>query len=410
MPRMPVVSWLSLVLVVSLAFVPADAAPNPAARLASSSNAFGFDLYQRLRSKPGNLVISPASLTTVLTMAWGGARGETAEQMRSVLHLEGSPDEVMSTSGQLARSLQDPARPVVFHIANRLFAQSSYKLVPAFQQKTAKAFGAPVELLDFRKAPEPARVHINRWIEEKTAHRIKDLVPRGGVDPDTRLVIVNAIYFLGDWEAPFLREMTRPAPFHLSASEKKDMPTMNQQGMYLVAHQDGVTALQLPYKGNTMSMLLLVPDEIEGLTAVESGLDAGKLDALVGSLKAQYVSLSLPKFEVNPGASLSLAGDLKALGMSLAFDPERADLSGISVPPTPAQRLFAGEVFHKAFVRVDEKGTEAAAASAMGVPAGAGPGGGPPRIVVDRPFLFLIRDNASGMVLFLGRVADPGRR
>lgn len=412
MRRMRVLSWLSLILVVSLAFVPADAgsAPNPAARLASSSNAFGFDLYQRLRSKPGNLVISPASLTTALTVAWGGARGETAEQMGSVLHLEGSPDEVMAASGELARSLQDPGRPVVFHIANRLFTQSSYKLVPAFQQKTAKAFGAPVEPLDFRKAPEPARARINQWVEEKTAHRIQDLVPRGGVGPDTRLVIVNAIYFLGEWGNPFLREMTRPAPFHLSASETKNVPMMNQSSTYFVARQDGVTALQLPYKGNSMSMLLLVPDAIEGLAAVEGKLDATMLDSLVNAMKPQFLELALPKFEVNPAESLALARELRGLGMPLVFNPEKADLTGIAVPPTPARRLFAGEVFHKAFVRVDEKGTEAAAASAMGIPAGAAPGGGPPQVRVDRPFLFLIRDNASGMVLFLGRVADPGRK
>jgi serine protease inhibitor len=408
--RMRVLSWLSLVLVVSLAFVPADAAPDPAARLASSSNVFGFDLYQRLRSKPGNLVISPASLTTALTMAWGGAKGETAEQMRRVLHLVGSPGEVMIASGELARSLQDPGRPVVFHIANRLFTQSSYKLVPAFQQKTAKAFGAPVEPLDFRKAPEPARARINQWIEEKTARRIQDLVPRGGVGPDTRLVIVNAIYFLGDWENPFLRDLTRPAPFHLSASETRNVPTMNQSNTYFVGHQGAVTALQIPYKGSAMSMLFLVPDAIDGLPAVEGALGAKALDSLVSAMKPRYLELALPKFEVNPGGSLSLGEDLRALGMTAAFDSKRADFTGIANPVDPLQRLFAGQVFHKAFVRVDEKGTEAAAASAMGIPTGAGPGGGPPQVRIDRPFLFLIRDNASGMVLFLGRVTDPGRR
>ncbi|HEY2294457.1 MAG TPA: serpin family protein [Thermoanaerobaculia bacterium] len=300
---------------------------NAVLKLARSSNELGFDLYQRLRRKPGNLVISPASVTTALCMAWSGARGETAAQMKKVLHLQGTPDEVMAASGELARALQEPSRPIVFHLANQLFAEKTYKLVPAYVEKTRKAFGAPIERLDFKMASEPARVHINQWVESRTDHRIKDLVPPGGVAPGTSLVLV----------------------------------------------------------------------------------DARKLDALAAAMKYQLVSLALPKFELSPMASLSLREDLRALGMPLAFDPGKADLTGIAKPLKPEERLVLGDVFHKGFVRVDEKGTEAAGATAVEVPV-TGPPQEPLQVRADRPFLFLIRDNASGTILFLGRVSDPGGR
>jgi serpin B len=404
----------AVVLLLSRALAGAEApvdGKEAAAKLARSSNAFGFGLYQRLRETPGNLVVSPASITTALTMPWGGARGETAAQMRTVLHLEGTADEVMTTAGELSRSLQDPSRPIVFRIANQLFAEKSYKLVPAYVDKTRAVFGAPVELLDFKKAPEPSRVRINRWVEGKTERRITDLIPPGGVVPDTRLVLVNAIYFLGDWRYPFEHGETRPSTFHLTASEKKNVPTMHREGGFRVAHMDGVTALEILYKGGELSMLLLVPDEIEGLAAVESALDTKKLDMLVSALKGEFIAVALPKFEVNPGESLSLGEDLKALGMPLAFDRDKSDFTGIADPPDPADRLVLAKVFHRGFVRVDEEGTEAAAATAvMGIMGGAAAGGGPRHIQVDRPFLFLIRDNASGLVLFLGRVSDPSHR
>jgi len=202
-------------------------------------------------------------------MAWGGAQGDTVAQMQKVIHLEGSANDVMATSGELARSLQDPSRPIVFRIANQLFAQKSYKLVPAFVDKTKAAFGTPVELLDFKTASEPARIHINQWIESKTEHRIKDLIPPHGIGPDSRLVLVNAVYFLGDWERPFLPELTRPAPFSLNASQEKDVPTMHQRNQLRLTQQNGVLALEIPYKGREMSMMLLIPDAIEGLAAVE---------------------------------------------------------------------------------------------------------------------------------------------
>jgi serpin B len=379
------------------------------ATLAQSSNAFGFDLYQRLRQQPGNLVISPASITIALTMTWGGARGETSAQMRTVLHLKGTADEVIATAGRLARSLQDPSRPLVFRIANQLFVEQTYELVSAFLEKTKAAFGASVELLDFKTAPEQARVHINQWVESKTEQRIKDLIPPQ-LSRDTRLVLVNAIYFLGNWAVQFDSNATRPAPFNLTASETKDVPTMNRTGWFRIAQKDGVTALEIPYKGGEMSMVLLVPDEIEGLAAVEEGLDTKKRDALVGEMKGERVCLALPSFEVNP-APLSLGGDLAALGMPLAFSEAMADFTGIADPPDPRDGLFISDVFHKGFVRVDEKGTEAAAATAVVMKVrGMSLEALPRELKVNRPFLFLIRDNASGLIVFLGRVSDPSRQ
>lgn len=375
--------------------------------LAQSSNAFGVDLYKRLSQAPGNLVFSPASITTILTMAWGGAEGETAAQMRTVLHLEGAGGDVLAAQGELARSLQD--RSYLFHIANQLFVEKSYPLKPAFVETTKAAFGAPIEALDLKAAPEQARTHINQWVEEKTEHRIKDLIPPGSLNQDSRMVLANAIYFLGHWDSPFITSGTKPAPFHLTTTETKDVPTMHNWHNFLVARRDGVTALALPYRGRAVSMLLLVPDRIDGLADVESSLDAKKIAALVGAMDVENVDLSFPKFEIHPLSSILLSGHLKALGMRLPFDSTQADLSGIAKPPRPEDRLFLAEVFHQAFVRVDEKGTEAAAATVGGV-RGAGMELEKKRIQVDRPFLFFIRDNASGLILFMGRVNDPSQQ
>jgi serpin B len=412
--------WASLVAAALLLSRPAAAGSPPpsqksvdaAAKLARSGNAFGFDLYQRLRKTPGNLVISPESLTAALTLAWAGARGETAAEMKRVLHLQETPDQALAASGRLAASLRSPSGPVVLRIDHQLFAEKTYKLVPAFVEKTRKAFGAPVEALDLIGAPEPSRLQINQWIESRTEHRIRGLIPPGGISPSTRLVLADTIYFLGSWDAPFKVWETRPAPFYLTASRKQAVPTMKHEGFYRVGRKDGVTAVELPYKGRGLSMLLLVPDKVDGLAAIEGALGAQQLDAILAALRGTFIELAMPKFELSPG-SLDLREHLKALGMGSVFRPGEADLTGIARPPKRTDRLSLDGVFHQAYVKVDEKGTEAAAATVEGAVMGMDMGT-PRRIQVDRPFLFLIRDNASGTILFLGRVSDPvqgaGRR
>ncbi len=380
---------------------PADAV----SKLAQGTNAFGVELYGRLRSQPGNLIISPASLSTALAMTWGGAKGETATEMQKVLRFRGTADEIMTTSGTLTRSLQSPSRSVTFRVANQLFADKSFDLLPSFVDKTKAAFGAPVERLDFKGGAEPARLHINGWVEQKTEKRIKDLIPPGGVNAGTPLVLANAIYFLGDWDRPFTKESTQQAAFFRTKSDKIDVATMKQLSKLLYGKSGAVHTLELPYKGGDMSMVLLVPDAVDGLDALEKSLDDKKLDGWLKAAKSQLVSLSLPKFEIAPAETLKVGEHLVAMGMKAAFDAEKADFSALS-----KARISIGQVFHKGFVRVDEKGTEAAAASAVVM----APAGAPPQpdveLKVDRPFLFLIRDTKSGLVLFWGRVVDPSKK
>jgi serpin B len=223
-------------------------------------------------------------------------------------------------------------------------------------------------------------------------------------------VLVNAIYFLGNWEKPFNPDRTRPEPFYRTASDVQDVPTMHRATEFRVSQEDGVTAVELPYRGLELSMLLLIPDEIEGLTAIEAGLDAEKLDRLISALAFERILLALPRFELEPAESLALGQPLSDLGMPLAFDQARADFSGMADPRNPIDSLYIAKVFHKGFVRVDEKGTEAAAATAVIMAGRGGPVAPPREIKADRPFLFLIRDTATGLVLFLGRVSDPAQK
>jgi serpin B len=382
--------------------LPAEAAP-----LATASNAFGFDLWSRVRATPGNLVISPASISTALAMTWGGAKGPTSAEMKKALRLDLDPDAAMIGWGKLATALQDRSRSLQLRIANRLFGEQSYQFEAAYLEKTRAAYGAPLEPLDFVKAPEPSRAHINKWVEDQTEQRIKDLLPPRSIVADTRLVLVNAIYFLADWQDQFEKQQTTQQPFTIAPGRTQPAMLMRRRGAYRMARADGVAVLELPYAGGDAAMLVVLPDRVDGLPAVEKALDAARLTAWTQALADQQVQVWLPRFVVDPPAAMELAKPLKALGMARAFDRARADFTAIANPPRPEDRLYVGAVFHKAFVKVDEKGTEAAAATAVVMPRATGMAPPVPEFKADHPFLFFIVDKASGLVLFMGRVAEP---
>jgi serpin B len=392
-----------MMLVMATGWLPPTQAADP-----MGGTAFAVDLLHALRGTPGNLAISPASVSLALTLPWSGARGATAAEMARVLHLSGTPDSVLpGVADQLAR-LNDPKRTAyTLRVANRLFPERTYALQKAFLDRMA-SLGAPAEGLDFRRAPGPSRQRINTWVAEQTSDRIRDLLPPPAINAETRLVLVNAIYLLADWLSPFSRETTRFVPFFFPTGDRP-VPTMHQVGTFKFAAADGVKLLEMPYVGGALAMTIVLPDARDGLPALEQSLDARRLDTWIAALKPQKVAVVLPKFTIDPPSPLALADVLKGLGMKLAFDREQADFTGIAAPPSPADRLVISDVFHKAFVKVDEKGTEAAAATAVVMQrAGAMPDPQRPQeFRADHPFLFLIRDLKTGGVLFLGRVVDP---
>lgn len=379
--------------------------------LAASNNALAFDLYARARMTAGNLALSPISISSALTMTWAGARGETATQMQRVLHARGEAGEAMDVSGQLLASFATTDSKVTLRVANRLFGEKSYTFQQAYLDHVAAAFGAPLEGLDFKGAFEASRVHINAWVAKQTQDRIKELIPAGALDSDTRLVLTNAIYFLGDWMAPFEGNATRPEAFQSAPGAAHNVPMMHKSEQFRFAATDGVKVLEMPYVGGDVVMTFVLPDAPAGLEAVEKRLSPATLDAWLGALTREQVVVSLPKFEIDPASSLSLGDMLKALGMPLAFDRDKADFTGIADPPSPADRLYISQVFHKAFVKLDEKGTEAAAATAVVMArSGAMPPVNPTEFKADHPFLFLLRHVPSGAILFMGRVSDPAQK
>ena len=379
-------------------------------RLTRSSNAFAAELWRKVRGSPGNLALSPASITLALAMTWGGARGETASEMQQVLHFEGGPDDVMGSAGQLLRAWNTSSGSTLLRVANRLFGSKSYTFEQPYLARTEAAFGAPLEPVDFDDAIETSRESINAWVAQQTEDRIQGLLPSRSLRPRvTKLVLVNTVYFKAVWAHFFPEEQTRSEPFFVTPTEKRQADLMRRTGSYGYAEQDGVKVLEILYREGDWSMLFVLPDAVDGLEQVERNLTSEVFNDWVTALHSETVNVVLPRFEVNPEAAVELGDALAEMGMTRAFDPLRADFTGMANPPNANERLHISKVFHKAFVKVDEKGTEAAAATAvvmMGRSAMARPRE-PKDFRADHPFLFFLRDKASGMILFMGRVSEP---
>ena len=375
-------------------------------RLASGNSNFAFKLYQQLRSPEGNLFLSPYSISEALAMTYAGARGQTERQMARALSFYLPQAELHGTFGLLDKTLASRGQgrqgtngqPFRLHVANALWGQQGATFLPGFTSLLSNNYQAGLQSVDFAQS-ESARNTINDWVAKQTENKIPDLVPKGALNASTRLVLTNAVYFNAAWETPFQKKGTSPGPFTLLNGSKAQVDLMHGSLQTGYAARPGVQVVELPYQGRELSMLVLLPDEGR-FRDFEKSLTAARVEALDSYLQPTQVALGLPKFKYS--SSFSLSRTLPALGMPDAFSPGRADFSGM----TGRKELAISVVIHKALVDVNEEGTEAAAATAVIMMRSAAPGK-TVQMTVDRPFLFLIRDRATGTVLFLGRVVDP---
>ena len=376
--------------------------PDGAGNVAAGNNRFAFDLYRQLATDPayagGNLFFSPYSISSALAITYEGARGTTADEIGAVLHLPTNDTLRREGFAALNAALNRGSGNYTLRTANALWAEETYSFLPDYIDVAARWYGANVTNLDFIENPEGSRETINRWVEERTEDRIRDLLPPNSIDPLTRLVITNAIYFKGTWAKQFDANETREEEFRVGPNEMVLAPMMHGDAAYPYAETETLQVLEMPYaheSGNGLAMLVLLPKE-DSLTAAEEALDAERLAGLRESLIAQNVRISFPKFTLDVGYSLPPV--LAAMGMPTAFADDAADLSGMD----GTKDLLITGVFHKAFVDVNEEGTEAAAATGV-----IGGRGITPVFRADHPFVFLITEKDSGAILFMGRVVNP---
>ncbi|HYV37707.1 MAG TPA: serpin family protein [Gemmataceae bacterium] len=369
----------------------------------TGNNQFALDLFKHLQEQDGNLFYSPHSISTALAMTYGGAKGKTAEEMAKAMHFTLAQEKLHAALAALQANLDgDPKKQGYrFKTANALWGQKNYGFLPDFLSLTKSNYGAGLSELDFVGDTEGARKAINAWVAQQTQDKIKELLQDGVLDINTRLVLTNAIYFKGDWDLKFQKDWTADRPFHLGAGNKVNVPTMHKTANHGYYANDNVEMLDLPYAGKKLSMTILLPKSVNGLAALEKSLTAESLAKLIDNLQEQEVNVALPKFKMT--TAFSLAETLKKLGMKQAFDQIEADFSGM----TSSKDLYISAVVHKAFVEVNEEGTEAAASTAVVMGQRAISLVHTPTFRADHPFLFVIRDNETGAILFMGRIADP---
>jgi len=378
--------------------------PPPSATVAQGVNLFAFDLYGALRSEQsGNLFFSPQSISTALAMTYTGARGETAAEMARTMHFSLPPDRLSADYAELLRALREPGGTPSYRlsIADRLWGQRGVSYLAPFVALTRRDYGAEPVLADFASNAEGVRREINAWVAQETEGKITDLVPARSLGSGTRLVIANAIYFRGNWAEQFERSATRNQPFHVSAGTTVDVPLMSAKLSvgYWRYPEAALTIVQLPYKGNDLSMLVILPDAPDGLAGMEAQLTAENIRRWTVGFVPETVLVYLPRFSVESGVELS--STLATMGMRLPFS-DAADFSGV----TGQRDVYLSAVWHKARVDVDERGTEAAAATGVNLIVGA-VASEPPTFRADHPFVFLIRHNRTGAILFLGRLTNP---
>lgn len=390
---------------------PRDTAPatSPAdlTTLVDGNNAFALNLYQQLIKSGGNIFYSPYSISEALAMTFGGAHGDTATQMAAAMQFQLSRDKLhpafnsvdiaLASRGQGAKGTDE--KGFRLNVVNAIWGQKNFKFTAPYLDLLSQNYGAGLRLVDFINAAEPSRKTINQWVSEKTENKIQDLLPAGSVTPLTRLVLTNAIYFNAAWASQFNKAGTSSGQFHLLDGSVITVPMMFQEHSFKYAEGADYQAVELPYDGNQLSMLVILPGA-DRFTSFEAALNSQKIDNIISSLQSSPVNLTMPKFKIE--SSFGLKSALTALGMPQAFDPSLADFSGMD----GVKDLYISDVVHKAYVSVDEPGTEAAAASGVIVGTTSMPVN-IKTVTLDHPYIFLIRDIPTGTVLFIGRVMNP---
>lgn len=368
---------------------------------ATANNSFAANLYAQLNKTPGNVLFSPYSIHTALSMTHEGAGGVTLDEMRKVLNLSektGSPE-----LGALIQQLNASAKQsgAELNIANMLWGQKGYPFIESFLERTQKSYQAGLQPWDFEKDLEGGRQEINRWVEAQTKDKIKELLKPGVLPPLTRMVLVNAIYFNGKWQKAFDPAATKSAPFTVAGGGSVQVPLMTQSSEMAYLQGDGFQLLRVPYKNGEFDMTVLLPSPgADGLDKLSAQFTAENISKWLSQTNVETVRLYLPKFKMT--GAFELSSTLSAMGMSSAFDPNSANFSRMC----PQNNLVISKVIHQAFIDVNEAGTEAAAATAvvMKPRSIARP---TPEFRVDRPFLFLLTHHTTNTVLFTGRVLDP---
>jgi serpin B len=377
---------------------------NDVKKVVAGNTDFALTLYGKLKdvSPKENLFFSPYSISTALAIAYAGARGETEEQMAKVLHFTLPGPRLYPAFGTLQNQLiqNKMFRGYKLLLANALWLQKGEPFLKEFLDLAGNYYGAGLNQLDFINETEKSRQTINNWVEEKTNDKIEELIPPNGVNPNTELVLTNAIYFKGQWKTKFKWWRTRRADFNISNKDKVEVRLMHLTKVFKYCENEKMQVLELPYKSEELSMLVLLPKGIEGIKQVEDTLKTENINTLLSEMWNAKVDVYFPRFKMMWGTFV-LNNTLAALGMSNAFIPEKADFSGIN----GKKDLCISNVFHKAWVEVNEEGTEAAAATAVGYKKGAA--GISAVFRADHPFIFIIKDNRSGSILFMGRVMNP---
>jgi len=377
------------------------------ATLVAGNDAFAFDVYKYLRAGDGNIFFSPYSLSEVLAMTYGGARGNTEKEMAAALEFQLPQDKLhlafdaldlaLASRGQGAKGKDQ--QPFRLHVVNAIWGQTGFDFLPSYLELLAENYGSGLRILDFQKNPESSRVAINNWVAQQTEQKIKDLIPEGSITDMTRLVLTNAIYFNAAWLNQFDKNSTKPGDFTLKNGSKVSVPMMHEQESFNYSSGDGYQVVELPYDGNELSMVILLPDQGK-FDSFEASLTGQSVTGIIQGMKSRTVQLSMPKFTTEQ--SFGLKSALTSLGMKDAFAPGLADFSGMD----GKKDLYIQDVVHKAFIAVDEAGTEAAAASGVIVGTTAVPSD-IVKLDINRPFIYLIHDIQTGTILFLGRVMNP---